>query len=110
MPLIIEPRDWTTGQLREQATRLRDGLVELAEHFDRLSDPVANPWALEYGLSLVRRSVDLATDILSSEDSEATRLAHVVNQLYEVGNSMPVFLKFAEAPPPPVPARRPRTT
>jgi hypothetical protein len=82
----------------------------MAEFFDHLPEPMANPWALEYGISLVRRSADLATDILATEDSGSVRLACVVNQLYEVGNSMPVFLKFAEAPPPPVPSHKPKAT
>jgi hypothetical protein len=108
MSLIIDSNGWTKEQLRGQAERLRDGLVQLTDFFAQRTDPMANPWALEYGLNLCRRSTDLATEILAAEESSPERLACVVNQLYEVGNSLPIFLKFSEVPPPPVPSRTPK--
>jgi hypothetical protein len=105
MPRILDLKEWTIGRLREAAIRLPDGWVQMAEFFDHLPSPMAHPWALESGLRRVRRSAELATDILDTADSSSDRLARPVNQLREVGNSMPGFLRFAEAPPPAYPSR-----
>jgi len=101
-PLVLDPEGWTQERLRTQATRLCQGLDGLVAHFSRLPEPMPNPWALEAGLDLARRSTELARGVLDRADASPTLLARVVNQLYEVGNSMPVFLRFAEAPPPAV--------
>jgi hypothetical protein len=108
MPLIIDPSKWTETQLKEQALRLCDGLVELSTHLARPPVPPANPWAWESCISLIRESTELAAYLLARARSEKVLLAHVTNQLYEVGASIPIFLKFAEAPPPPTPSRTPK--
>src|SRR5690242_6393791 len=105
MPLILAPENWTSGQLKEQTIELRDGLKQLADAIASMSTPMANPFAVEAGLDLIRRTVDLATEVLRAEEATPILLARVTNQMYEVGASFGYFMLAARSTPPPFPSR-----
>jgi hypothetical protein len=102
MPLILDPGRWTVPQLRTEAERHRAALDRMAETISaRVRNP-ANPFALEAGLSLLRRSTELAAEVLRSQDPDPGTLVAVVNQLYETMVVLPLFLRAAETPPRPL--------
>jgi hypothetical protein len=103
LPLIIDPEGWNEVQLRAQATRLRDGLAQLHEALSHLPAPMPNPWALEAGLNLISRSIELANSVLEKSGTDKSMLACLANQLHEVGASLSYFMLAARSPPPPPP-------